>query len=214
MLFHKSHDTKIGPVPALLLNGVAFQRVYQFRYIGVFLDPHLSFMNHFASVKSRLSSSIGKVQSVKRYVAESTMNIMFNAYVFSIYDYCMEVWCVQPDTELIRIQSKINRFLLCYTYPTFFKKYKRAPTSHSLHSCQVFNLNQVLLKFNMLSVCERLNWILLKNALCYLISTVPGLDTFFSLTSKSYNPSNHFTVLGVLCTRADPGHSAPFVRAR
>jgi len=38
--------------------------------------------------------------------------------------------------------------------------------------------------------------------------------TVVPLTSKSYNPSDHFTVLRVLCTRADPGPSAPVARAR
>jgi len=99
----------------------------------------------------------------------------------------MEVWCVQPDTELIRIQSKIYRFLLCYTYPTLFKKYKRAPASHVLHSGHVSNLNHILLKFNMFCVRERLNWTLLKNEFCYLNSTVPGLDTFVSVSTNIRN---------------------------
>jgi len=68
MFFHKSQDTKFGIVPDVKLDGKPIQRVFKFRYLGVIVDPILSFKTHFNSVESRISSAIYKLQSVKRYV--------------------------------------------------------------------------------------------------------------------------------------------------
>jgi len=112
MFFHKSHDTKFGVVPNVQLNGKIMQRTYKFKYLGVILDPTMSFQHHYDLVEARMNSAIFKLCSIKRYVPELVMKVMFNAYVLSIYDYCIEVWCVQSKLDLNLIQCKINRFLL------------------------------------------------------------------------------------------------------
>jgi len=176
MLFHKSHDTKVGSVPPLMLNGKEIKRVYQFRYLGVVLDPNLSFQIHLNSVNAKVSSAIFKLNCVKRYVPELEMKIIFNAYILSIYDYCIEIWCVQSKTELETLQSKIYRFLLSYIFPVISKKYKKLPSFLILHRNHGLNTHTLLQRFNLLSVHERMTWTIMKNAHSYLSSPVPGLN--------------------------------------
>jgi len=114
MFFHKSHDTKFGVVPNVLLNDKIIQRTYKLKYLDVIQDATLSFKSYFNLVESRMNSAILKLGSVKRYVPKLAMKSMFNAYVLSIYDYCIEVWCVD-----IKLQLSL------YIFTTISKKFKK-----------------------------------------------------------------------------------------
>jgi len=86
MLFHKSKDTLFGSVPNVELNGKTIQRTFKFRYLGVLMEPTMSFKAHFQNVESRLNSAIFKLQSVKRYVPELAMKScsMPTCFLFTI----------------------------------------------------------------------------------------------------------------------------------
>ncbi len=76
-IFHKAYDTKLGTIPPLILNGNIIKRVLQFTYLGIILDPHLSFQAHYARVDSRLGSAISRLQSVKRCVSPCVCVVCF-----------------------------------------------------------------------------------------------------------------------------------------
>jgi len=129
------------------------------------IDPSLSFNVHLNTIEARINSTSFKLNSVKRYVPELTMNIMFNAYTLSIYDYCIEVrWCVQCAAELNKIQFKIDRFLFSYLYPTMSKKLKKIPRSGTYRHLPVrlltlcFNISlYISICFPLQSLLELLN---------------------------------------------------------
>ena len=79
MFFHKANDTKFGYIPDLLLNGELITRVYKFKYLGVILDPSLTFMNHYDMVNQRLSSSLGKLYGIRNYLTLKVNRIIVNA---------------------------------------------------------------------------------------------------------------------------------------
>jgi len=106
----------------------------------------------------------------ERGAAKHYMRIMLNAYVLSIYDYCIEVWCVHSIAELNILQSKVYRFLFSYINPTLSIKYKKSPRSMALHSSQ--NMHFLLLLFNLLSIHDRMIWTILKNAFRYRHSII------------------------------------------
>jgi len=46
-------------------------------------------------------------------------------YIYSSYDYCIGVWAVQTNLELVKLQSKIIRFLFAALCPHMFRKMTR-----------------------------------------------------------------------------------------
>ena len=54
MLFHKSND-HVNAQFQITCRGNDIERVYSFKYLGIILDPNLSFRNHFLYVKSVLA---------------------------------------------------------------------------------------------------------------------------------------------------------------
>ncbi len=70
MYFHKSKDTTIKKEN---VNGVQsgehfIERVYQFKYLGLTLDPNLTFKIHFDNVLSKVTNKIKYSRSFKRFL--------------------------------------------------------------------------------------------------------------------------------------------------
>jgi len=169
----------------LRLNGKTIKRVFEFRYLGVIIDTNLTFKAHLTTVTTaRMNSATYKLQTVKIHVSEYVMGILFNAYVLSIYDYCIEVWCVHSLVELNILQSKVYRFLFSYINPTLSRKYKKSPRSMALHSIHGQNMHS-LLRFNLLSIHDRMIWTILKNEYGYRHTIIPGLKSMFAFSSNT-----------------------------
>ena len=175
MFFHKAHDTKIDHVPSVLLNGLPITRVYSFKYLGIILDPNLSFRSHFPKIKSQVCTAISMLQRIKRQVNFTAMKVLINAYLLSSYDYCIDIWCILPQSEMISIQSKIHNFIKSYMFPSAYKRDRKLQKSRKfIHSRVPDNTeNLILKKFSFLTIKERLTWTLLKNTFQFMRSPVP-----------------------------------------
>jgi hypothetical protein len=175
MFFHKEKDPIVGEVRACTVRGNMIERVFEFKYLGLLLDPHLNFNLHFEYVSSKVASRIKYILGVKRYLSCQAMCNMLNAYVHSLTDYCIDIWTVQGDTRLNLIQNKIDRFLINYFFPTIVKKSTRKRTYRSVRDS--IDINQLRDVCNFLTLKERSDFVLLKNlfkchALCPLVFTL------------------------------------------
>jgi hypothetical protein len=81
----------VGEIRPCTANGNVIERVYEFKYLGLLLDPHLNFNLHFDSVLSKVSS---RLLGIKRHLSCQAMCSMINAYVHSYTDYCIDIWSV------------------------------------------------------------------------------------------------------------------------
>jgi len=84
MLFHKAGDTKFGEIPKLILEGEEIERVYTFKYLGIHLDPTLSFRPHLASVESRISQGLGRLYGIRRLLTTEISILLLKAYILPI----------------------------------------------------------------------------------------------------------------------------------
>jgi len=166
MIFHKSGDNK-NKMPTdihLTVNNNIIERVFEFKYIGVILDPSLSFINHANKVKKTVATHIGALRRVFKFLPFNVFCIVTNAFVFSHIDYCLPIWGCRPILEMDSIQYVISKFIMSYFYSTkvlskfltFKKNTKSKPIIKTyLNSATEFN---ILEKCNFLTVTERLNY--------------------------------------------------------
>jgi hypothetical protein len=121
----------------------------------LWFDPHLNFTFHYNSVLKKVVGRIKYLRGIKRYLTPQVMKTMLNAYIHSVIDYGLDIWAVQPETELQQIQRRIDRFLLEFYCPHYKKRRKLSVIGQ--------NTNYTLLdKCNFLTVTERRNYISLK----------------------------------------------------
>jgi len=79
MFFHKANDTKFRQVPELYLNGTKIERVFSFKYLGIYIEPTFSFMKHYDKVNSRVSSCLGKLYGVRKHLPVKVNKILIKA---------------------------------------------------------------------------------------------------------------------------------------
>jgi len=158
MLFHKAHDHRSGKLLKgnILLNGDVIEVTSSFKYLGVMLDPTLSFMDHFDKVETKLNGALSKLYAIKRYMTERSLKTIISSYVISIYEYCIVIWAVQPEAALLKLQGKIDRFLFNFYYPILAKKKKKGKKIIKIDN------NQLLDKVGIHTVSERRSYLQVK----------------------------------------------------
>jgi hypothetical protein len=73
MIFHKEKDSTVGNVRECVVMGPTIERVFEVKYLGLLLDPHLNFNRHFDYVISKVSSRIKYIVGVKGHLSVQAM---------------------------------------------------------------------------------------------------------------------------------------------
>jgi hypothetical protein len=122
MIFHKERDrTCSSDIYKISVRNESIDRVFSFKYLGFWFDPHLNFTIHYNYVIKKVVGRIKYLRGIKRFLTQ-VMKTMLNAYIHSVIDYRLDIWAVQPEAELQQIQRRIYRFLLEFYCPSHYKK--------------------------------------------------------------------------------------------
>ncbi len=71
------------------------ERVKSFKYLGVYLDHGkfiMTYKEHVSKVVKKISSRIGVMSKVVRYVTLDYRKLLFNTIVLPHFDYCLQLW--------------------------------------------------------------------------------------------------------------------------
>ena len=85
------------------LNDMTFERVYKFKYLGVTLDPNLSWYDHIDVIGNKISSRLGMLRKARKVLPRDACITLFNAIVLPLFDYCCGVWdaCGQGNKNFL-----------------------------------------------------------------------------------------------------------------
>ncbi len=90
------------------------ERVKSFKYLGVYLDEVMTYKEHVSKVVKKISSRIGVLSEVVRYVTLDYRKLLFNTIVLPHFDYCSQVWSNSTKSVLdpiIKLQKRDSRML-------------------------------------------------------------------------------------------------------
>ena len=74
----------------LSLNGSVLKQVPSTKYLGVYIDQHLTWQSHIDCILRRVR---GKVYSINRINPPPMVRkLLYQGYVLPIFDYCDVVW--------------------------------------------------------------------------------------------------------------------------
>ena len=91
MLFTKKND-KFKVTNKLLINNVIIDQAEKTKFLGVIIDPHLSFQKHISYMKGKIARGIGCLRKSRPFLNEKTLKTLYNAMIFPHFTYCIEVW--------------------------------------------------------------------------------------------------------------------------
>jgi len=161
MIFSKRSSAILIDYPVLSCNGNIIERVDSFKYLGVYFDSSLNFKTHFNHVCSKVSSAVGCMLFIKRFLNLQTFCTLLNSFVISLIDYGLIIWGKISDTKIKILQSKVNNLLGSFFYPQICNRYQKinriahsyAQKSFHIPSINYFDLYE---KCNILTIKERL----------------------------------------------------------
>ena len=77
-------------------------RVY-LKYLGVMLDPYLSWNDHTDYIGGKISAKLGMLRKARKVIPRESCLTLNNAVKLSVFDYCAVVWysCSKADQEYL-----------------------------------------------------------------------------------------------------------------
>ena len=78
---------------------IVLSRVYQFKILGVMLDPYLSWNEHIDYITCKISAKFGMLRKERKVIPRGLCLILYNAMILPVFDYCAVVWdsCSKAD---------------------------------------------------------------------------------------------------------------------
>ena len=95
----------------LSLNGSVLKQVSSTKYLGVYIDQHLTWQTHIDYI---LRLARGKVYSINRLnPPPAVRKLLYQGYILPVFDYCDVVWApttAKQTSQLERFHSKYTSF--------------------------------------------------------------------------------------------------------
>lgn len=108
MIFHSSRKQVLTDI-CPMLGQVAIERVYDFKYLGIILDPTLSWDNHIKLVEKKVAVLCGLMRRVSSFVSQKALLKYYFACIHSIFKYLCIVWGTACKSKLRKLQTLQNR---------------------------------------------------------------------------------------------------------
>lgn len=84
-------------------------RIYKFKYLGVVLDPWLSWNDHIDYINTKISSRLGMLRKTRKVVPQESCITLHDAMILPLFDYCSAVWanCGKTNCDFLdRLQRR------------------------------------------------------------------------------------------------------------
>ena len=113
MLFRKQRGKPVINSD-LIIDNVKIDMVDRTKFLGVIIDPYLSFRAHILYIKGKISRGVGILHKCKRYLQESTLVTLYYSFVYPCFNYCNCIWgntCKSYLEPLIKLHKGAIRII-------------------------------------------------------------------------------------------------------
>ena len=99
------------------MNNSLLSNIKTHKYRGVILDSKMSWIQHIAYVKNKVSKGIGIMFKARTYLDRRRLINLYNAYIYPYLIYCVESWGNAPKCHLDQLyilhKKRIIRLITC-----------------------------------------------------------------------------------------------------
>ncbi len=134
----------------VFLRGEELSLVTEFKYLGVTLDPTLSYKKHVKKVIRTINFSLRNFRQIRSSLTEEAAKIFMHSMIFSHIEYCFTNWSLTGKTILKPIESLYKK-----PWKLLTKNHSLIITVTSLYVIIYWALT-VLSRLNLHVVCIRL----------------------------------------------------------
>ena len=87
MVFGSKHALARAGTNTLLVNGKPLDRVYSYCYLGVTLDPSLTFDKHVSKTIGRVSGKLKQLQKMRYFLNTKASTLVYKNMILPILEY-------------------------------------------------------------------------------------------------------------------------------
>jgi len=103
---NKKFDNSILINNGVKINDKIIKQVQSAKFLGVYIDQHLSWSEHISQVKTKISKNCGVLNKLKHFLPQSTLLLIYNSLILPYLQYCAIVWA----SSKIDINKNKNTF--------------------------------------------------------------------------------------------------------
>ena len=131
--------------------GQKINPINQTKYLGIYLDKHLSWNSHLNQLKTKLSRGCGLLAKLCYYVNTTTLRSVYFAIFDAHLRYGSQIWGQQKTGTIKQIEKLQDKAIRIINF-----KYKNDPTNPLYKSMKILKLNDVILFNNCMFVLKRI----------------------------------------------------------
>ena len=76
----------------LIISNVKIDIVDKTKFLGVVIDPHLTFSQHIQYIKGKIARGVGILNKCKRYLNACTLTTLYYSFIYPYFHYCNNIW--------------------------------------------------------------------------------------------------------------------------
>ena len=111
ILFRPPKCKEVQVNPIVSLRGKQIEKVSSTKFLGVYVDEHLSWKIHMKHLLNKLRCSLGAGCRVKPLLNQDTLLQLYHSLINSHLLYCVQNWCYGNKTFCQKLQRISNKFL-------------------------------------------------------------------------------------------------------
>ena len=108
MIFGTHQKLKNIKHSPLFINNEVVEKVDNFRYLGMILDPCLTFTAHIIKLYKKTCSKIGMIKKVRYLIDHSIALSLYKSLVLPHLDYCDTIYMTSTQEDLNKLQLAQN----------------------------------------------------------------------------------------------------------
>ena len=137
--------------PDFRISGQKINPINQTKYLGIYLDKHLSWNSHLNQLKTKLSRRCGLLAKLRYYVSTTTTRSVYFAIFDAKLRYGSQIWGQQKTATIKQIEKLQNKAIRIINF-----KSKNDPSNPLYKSMKILKLklNDVILFNNCMFVLK------------------------------------------------------------
>lgn len=95
----------------LVIHNTTIDRVDHTKFLGVIISSTLSWHDHIAYIKQKISKNIGIIYKLKKKFTRDIVRTLYYSLIFPYLIYCLPIWGNSPSCHLSLLEKSQNWFL-------------------------------------------------------------------------------------------------------
>ena len=111
MLFGSRVRLKHARCQKLSINNIEIDFVHQYKYLGIVMDPHLTFNKHLNNIIKITAYKISILAKIRQYITETASLTIYKTMVLPYFDYADILFINSPNNLLKKLNLLRKRAL-------------------------------------------------------------------------------------------------------